>query len=182
MRAPAELLERDGVSLRRWRTGDAETLYRAVSASIGHLKPWLSFVSDGFTELDAQRFVERKRAEWDEGSVFSYAIVAGENEVVGGCGLIPRIGPGGLEVGYWLHPGYTGGGLGTRAIRLLTEEAFRIGADRVEIHHDLANEHSAGIPRRLGFVEVYRRPNPQPATSGEVGIDVVWRLCRSGHV
>ncbi|HEX4359894.1 MAG TPA: GNAT family N-acetyltransferase [Pseudonocardia sp.] len=179
MRAPAEYLERDGVGLRRWRTGDADLLYRAVSGSLEHLRPWLSFVSDGFTELDARRFVERKRAEWAEGTVFGYAIVTGADEVVGGCALIARIGPGGLEIGYWLHPGHTGGGLGTRAIRLLTEEAFRVGADRVEIHHDEANERSAGIPRRLGFVEVDRRPNPQSPTPGEVGIDVVWRLCRT---
>ncbi|HWN35811.1 MAG TPA: GNAT family N-acetyltransferase [Pseudonocardia sp.] len=179
MHAPSEHLERDGMTLRRWRTDEADTVYRVVSASLEHLAPWLSFVSGGFTELDAQRFVERKRTEWDEGTVFSYAILTGGDEVVGGCGLIARIGAGGLEVGYWLHPGHTGGGLGTRAIRLLTDEAFRIGADRVEIHHDLANERSAGIPRRLGFVEVARRPNPQPPTPGEVGIDVVWRLCRT---
>jgi len=179
MRAPAGLLEGHGVSLRRWHTGDAGTLYRVVNASIEHLAPWLSFVRDGFTELDAQAFVERKRAEWDEGTVFSFAILTGRDEVAGGCGLIARIGPGGLEVGYWLHPGHTGGGLGTRAIRLLTDEAFRIGADRVEIHHDVANERSAGIPRRLGFAEVARRPNPLPPMPGEVGTDVVWRLHRT---
>ena len=41
------------------------------------------------------------------GTVFSYAILTGQYEVTGGCGLIARIGPGGLEIGYWLHPGHT---------------------------------------------------------------------------
>jgi RimJ/RimL family protein N-acetyltransferase len=186
MHAPAELLQGHCVSLRRWRAGDAGTLYRVVSASIEHLAPWLSFVRDGFTELDAQRFIERNRLEWADGTSYGYAIVTGGDsdgevvggEVIGSCGLMARIGPGGLEVGYWLHPGHTGAGLATQAIGLLADEAFRIGADRVEIHHDEANARSAAIPRRLGFAEVARRPNPEPLSPAEVGIDVIWRRCR----
>ncbi len=58
----------------------------------------------------------------------------------------------GLEIGYWIHPAFIGRGLATAAARLVTEAAFSVpGIDRVEIHHDRANEISGAIPRKLGF-------------------------------
>jgi ribosomal-protein-serine acetyltransferase len=173
---PAAELGDDGVALRRWRAGDAGELYRAVTASLGHLTPWLEFVSAGYTERDAVDFVLRCQENWRQGTTFGYAALGPDGRVIGSFSLIARIGPGGLEVGYWLHPEHTGGGVGTRAVRLLTEEAFRVGADRVEIVHDLANVRSGAIPRRLGFVEVERRPAQGPPLSGESGTDVIWRL------
>jgi ribosomal-protein-serine acetyltransferase len=92
-----------------------------------------------------------------------------------------RIGSGGLEIGYWLHPAYTGRGLATAATAALVGQAFALpGIDRVEIVHDQANTASGGIPRRLGFTEIQRRTRTQGGLApGEVGIEVVWRLTRS---
>jgi len=136
----------------------------------------LEFVSAGYTEQDAVEFVVRCQENWRAGTTFGYAALGTDGQVIGSFSLIGRIGPGGLEVGYWLHPEHTGSGVGTRAVRLLTAEAFRIGADRVEIVHDLANVRSGAIPRRLGFVEVERRPRRGPPLPAECGTDVVWRL------
>jgi RimJ/RimL family protein N-acetyltransferase len=87
-----------------------------------------------------------------------------------------RIGPGGLEIGYWLHPSYVGRGAATMAVSLLAAEAFRAGANRVEIVTDVANLRSAAVPRRLGFVEVARRSPQEPSAPSEEGLDIVWRL------
>ena len=58
------------------------------------------------------------------------------------------------------------------------EQAFRLpGVDRVEIVHDELNVASAGIPRKLGFTEVGRRPLDPPPPAG-TGTGVVWRLTR----
>ncbi len=89
-----------------------------------------------------------------------------------------RIGPGGLEIGYWLHPDYVGRGIATLAIGMLTSEAFRIGADYVEIVHDTANVRSTGIPRRLGFTEIKRRPQILVNSSEADGVVIVWRRDR----
>jgi ribosomal-protein-serine acetyltransferase len=49
----------------------------------------------------------------------------------------------------------------------------------VEIVHDLANDASGGVPRRLGFALEERRARPrEPATTGEPGVELVWRLTR----
>src|SRR6266702_1644464 len=67
----------------------------------------------------------------------------------------------------------------------LVEQAFRLpGVERVEIVHDALNVASGGIPRKLGFTEVERRPLDLPVPGGS-GVGVVWRLTRqvlaAGH-
>jgi len=49
--------------------------------------------------------------------------------------------------------------------------------DRAEIVHDELNVASGGMPRKLGFTEVGRRPIEPPSPEG-TGMGVVWRLVR----
>jgi ribosomal-protein-serine acetyltransferase len=96
----------------------------------------------------------------------------------GSIGLMTRCGPGGLEIGYWVHRAYTGRGLATAATAALVQEAFGLpGVDWVEIVHDELNVASGQIPRKLGFTEAGRRPLDSPPPSG-TGTGVVWRLTR----
>src|ERR1019366_7835617 len=88
------------------------------------------------------------------------------------------IGPGGLEIGYWVRRGYTRRGLATAAAAALVEQAFRArGIGRGEVGHDELNVASGGVPRKLGFTEVGRRRIEPPAAAG-TGVGVVWRLVR----
>jgi ribosomal-protein-serine acetyltransferase len=164
------------VTLRRWRDTDALALYELVHESLDHLRPWMAWVSDGYSMAAATDFVTGTAGEWASGRAFNYAIFV-SGRLAGAASLMARIGPGGLEIGYWLHPAYVGRGAATRAASLLAEEAFRTGARRVEIVTDVANLRGAAVPRRLGFVEVARRSPPQESlTPGEDGVDVIWRL------
>jgi RimJ/RimL family protein N-acetyltransferase len=89
-----------------------------------------------------------------------------------------RIGPGGLEIGYWVHRAYTRRGLATAASAALVEQAFLLpGVDRVEIVHDELNVASGKIPRKLGFTEIERRPLDPPSPGGS-DIGVAWRLLK----
>lgn len=176
MRTPVEILPDGEVTLRRWRVADAEALRRAVSGSLDHLAPWMPWAVDGYGESDAAAFLALTRKKWESGEAFEYAILGAGEEVAGSCGLMARIGPGGLEIGYWLAKPRTGRGWATRAARLLTAEAFRMGADRVEIVHDVANERSAAVPRRLGFAPVGRSPAQLPGGTASTGTILVWRL------
>lgn len=164
-----------GVTLRRWREQDVPELHRVVQESMAHLSPWMAWVTNGYPLEAATAFVASVAGDWAAGTAFNYAIFV-SGRLAGAASLMARIGPGGLELGYWLHPGHVGHGVATRAASLLVAEAFRVGANRVEIITDVANTRSAAIPKRLGFVVVDRRPPQEPVTPGEDGLDVVWRL------
>ncbi|MFD9003230.1 GNAT family N-acetyltransferase [Streptomyces sp. NPDC059582] len=177
MEEPAESLRSDQVELRRWRMSDVDALYRATYESLDHLVPWMPWAAD-YSRQNTSDFLARNQEEWETGQAFGFAITSG-NTVIGSCGLMRRIGAGGLDIGYWLHPQWTGRGLATMAAGALVRQGFQLpGIDRIEIHHDAANPASGAIARRLGFTEVERVQAPEggPTAPGEVGTVVVWRM------
>jgi ribosomal-protein-serine acetyltransferase len=175
---PGEVLPYGRVTLRRWRAADAGTVCTLVLGSLEHLRPWMAWAAE-FGPQDAAEFTERCEQEWESGTAFSYAITAA-GAAVGSCGLMSGIGSGGLEIGYWVDAGHLRQGLATAAAAALVDAAFGLpGTDRVEIVHDEANIASSGVPRKLGFTEIMRRPHPDGRQApGESGTEVVWRLTR----
>ncbi len=176
MDEPAEILTSDRVELRRWRMSDLDALDQAIRESRDHLVPWMPWAAKQGRQENAD-FLARCHDEWESREAFGYAITA-EATVVGSCALHRRIGVGGLDIGYWIHPRWTGQGLVTMAAAALVDQGFRFsGIDRVEIHHDAANPASGAVARRLGFAEVDRVPAPEgPSAPGEVGVHVIWRM------
>ena len=177
---PDEVITDGQVTLRRYREEDLDGLLRAVTESLDHLRPWMPWAAN-YTRQSAAEFLARSARDWADGSEYNYAIIT-DGTLAGGCGLMTRIGPGGLEIGYWVHRDWTRRGLATAASAALVEQAFRLpGVDRVEIIHDELNAASGGVPRKLGFTEVGRQPLSEP-TSGGNGVGVIWRLTRSNPV
>lgn len=177
--SPPPLPERldgpDGLLLRRWRPDDAEVLSTAVAESIEHLRPWMPWIAREPMSLDERRawLAERER-EWAQGGDVHLGVFL-DDRVAGGFGLHRRIGPDGLELGYWTHPSYTRRGIATAAGRLATEAALSVpGITHVEIHHDRLNLASRGVPRALGYELVAELPDELQAPA-ECGISCVWR-------
>ena len=128
--------------------------------------------------------IEQRRAligEWERDWQAGGDAVMGvffNGAIAGGCGLHHRIGPGGLEIGYWTHPRFLRAGIATSAARLLTDAAFaRADVTHVEIHHDKANQASAGIPRKLGY-RLIREVQDRAEAPGEIGLSCEWQLPR----
>ena len=114
---------------------------------------------------------------WDAAEDFNFGVFEGA-ALVGGCGLHRRVGPNGLEIGYWTRAGETGRGIATEAARCLVAGAFSMPTvDMVEVHHDVANVASGRVPERSGFVLVAEREDGVDAP-GEVGVERIWRLTR----
>lgn len=176
MNAPHSIDLGGGLILRRWHAGDAEAQWQAIAESQEHLLPWMPWAGRG-TVAERRATLARWDREWDTGGDLVYGLFLGPL-VAGGFGLHRRIGPTGLEIGYWLHAAYTRRGYATRAAAALTTAAFSLpGITIVEIHHDRANLASEGVPRRLGFtlVEEYARTAVAPA---EFGTFRLWRMSR----
>ena len=173
---PDAVIEYGPVTLRRFRADDLDILFQAVTESLDHLRPWLPWAAD-YTRPSAAEYLAHSVRSWADGSEYNYAIIT-DGALAGAVSLIARIGPGGLEIGYWVHRAYTRRGLATAASAALTEQAFRLpDVDRVEIVHDELNTASGGVPRKLGFTQVERRPLELRPPAGN-GVGVVWRLTR----
>jgi len=179
MEQPPETLTRDQVLLRRHRADDADALEATIGQSLEHLLPWLPWAA-AHSRANVEDYLARVRQNWDSGTVFDYAITADGGVLVGCCGLMRRIGPGGLEIGYWIHPGWTGRGLVTMAAGALTRAAFALpGTTHVEIHRDEANEASGAVARRLGYTEVSRTRDEELAGArSSTRVTVVHRIDR----
>ena len=177
--APPERLLAGDLVIRRWRPEDADDLQRAVAESIRELRPWLAWAND---ELAAQvSFLEATAAGWKQGERFEYAIEDQQGNLLGSVGLMRRIGPGGLEIGYWVHSAHTRRGVAKLAVAAVTSAAFALPwVDHVEIHHDRENLASGAVPAGLGFRMIDELYRP-PIAAADSGHDLVWRLAREQY-
>jgi RimJ/RimL family protein N-acetyltransferase len=138
--------------------------------------PW---ATPAYDPAAAQAYLQSCEDDWAAGTAFQYLILD-DGEPAGSAGLMARIDPGGLEIGYWVHTAHTGRGVATAAAAALTEAALSLGGvDHVEIHHDRLNLASERVPAKLGYTHVDTRPETRfdraPADSG---ISKVWRISR----
>lgn len=175
MTVPPEQLDAAGVGLRRWRQDDLDPLMEIIERSLAHLRPWMPWASAPDLRAGTAGYLNQSGTDWDTGVAFNYAITL-DGRLIGSTGLMSRIGPGGLEIGYWVDVAEIRKGVASRATARLTSVGLAMpDVDHVEIHHDVANLASAAVPRSLGFREVGRLP-VEPTSPGEAGEHVIWRL------
>ena len=200
--APPEQVAAGPLLLRRLRAEDAAAIAAAVAASMDHLRPWMPGATPDSADPRTQRVrVAESDEMWAQGTDFIYSIVgtdgalAGEiglhrrlddgdysfllldpeeTTLLGIFGLHRRIGPGAIELGYWLSREAVGRGLATAAAKALTTAALDLpDVDRVEIHCDEANSRSRKIPERLGY-RLDRIEEDGVKAPGEVGRAMIW--------
>lgn len=171
-----ERIDLGDVVLRRWTAADVPALTAAARESLDHLRPWMVWATPEAGEADYAQFVAESTARAADGHEAVYGIFASADEaVLGGVGLHDRVGPGGVEVGYWLHVGATGRGLMTRIVGHLTDLALaRDDITWVEIRCDEANRASAGVPQRLGYQRAALIPSDRPQAPADTGRDLIW--------
>lgn len=150
---PSERLHVGERILRRSLVDDAQLIADTVAASLDHLSPWMPWATPEMATVDIQKArLIQGTALWLEGNSFEYLLVDTDDTLLGIFGLHRRIGPGALELGYWLRPDAVGRGYATAAAGVLTLEALRTpGVEHVEIRCDQANVRSQAVPQRLGY-------------------------------
>jgi RimJ/RimL family protein N-acetyltransferase len=169
-------IETDRLVIRCYDPRDAPLLKDAVDSSIEHLRPFMAWVDDAPQPLEEHlALIKRFRVAFDSAEAFVYGIFdRDEREQLGGTGLHPRIGPGGLEIGYFVRASATRRGIATETSAALTRVAFEVcEADRLEIRIDPTNTASLGVPHKLGFPKEAMLRRRLPARAGEPLRDVV---------
>jgi len=176
---PAESIREGDLLLSRPLGTDLEELKAAVNSSLSELRPWFPWAQQAATDRSVGEFLSGATRGWGTGTDFAY--IGRELEdgapsggIVCGCGLHPRLGPGALEIGYWVRTDRTRRGIATRAAGALTRAAFTLsGVERVQIHCDQSNRPSAGVAAKLGYL-LDRTERKEPAAPGETGRFMVW--------
>jgi RimJ/RimL family protein N-acetyltransferase len=132
---PAARIEGEGVALERDSLADAEDIARAVGESLDHLRPWMPWATPEAASVDFQRQrITRAQSLGDAATEHMYLIrTKPDGVLVGTCGLHRRVGPGAIEIGYWVHPAHIRKGYATAAAKEMTEAAWTLpDVDRVE--------------------------------------------------
>lgn len=164
--------------LRRWETRFAEAAADAVRASIAELTPFMPWATAEYDVDAARGYVSQTAQQWRNGEAFDYAVFTRSGDLVGSCGLMARMGPGVLEIGYWIRSGHTGRGYATQAADALARVGLAMpGIERVVIRHDVANPASGAVAAKAGFTEVDRVPHERTAP-GESGEYLIWERRR----
>ncbi|WP_051838044.1 GNAT family N-acetyltransferase [Streptomyces sp. NRRL WC-3742] len=174
---PPELLRLPGgLRLFRRRAGHAPALNRALVANLDHLRPWMPWATEAPSMARTVELTRASTAAWEAGTDFMYLVGLAEEpgHVIGAAGLHGRIGPGAMEIGYWVSERHVGRGIATATAGALTEAALALpGITRVEIHCDEANAASAAVPRKLGY-RLDRVADTAVQTPGQTGRQLVW--------
>lgn len=167
------MVEAGELVLKRWQPEWADEAAAAVRESLPELKPFLPWAQDSYDADASLGFIDASTAKWAEGTEFNYAIFNEVGDLVGTIGLMTRMGPGVLEIGYWTRTRYTGRGYMTAAVDTLARVALTLpGIDRVAVRHDVTNAASAAVAAKAGFTEV-ARVERVPEAPGETGVDVI---------
>jgi len=176
---PPDEIDTPPILIRRYFGDELPALLEAVTASVEHLKPWLPWASAEPLEPNLAGFIARAVQDFDLGDNFNYAIWNDTGtSLIGGTGLHPRLGPGRIEIGYWVRDGVLRQGIATLAAGALTTAAFELpDINEVHIRCDEANLASSGVPRRLGFRLLRTVPDEVTAPS-EIGQSMEWVMTR----
>lgn len=183
-RRPPTRVETARLVLRCWEPRDAGLLREAIEASDAHLRPWLPWMrNEPRPVAEVAETLRQFRSDFESRRDYVYAIFdPTEQRVLGGTGLHPRIGPGGLEIGYWIRADRLREGLATEAAAAMVRVGFEVlGVERLEIRCDEANRASAGVPRRLGFTRVDRLSRDASSGGQQTATTIVWSLSAAEH-
>jgi RimJ/RimL family protein N-acetyltransferase len=168
--------------IRGWAPADAPALKAAIDGSLAELQRWMAWARHEPSELPViEERLARFQAEFAAGAHYACGIFApGDAAVLGGVSLIPRVGPGALELGYWLRNDCTGLGYASEAAAALTRVGLGMpGIERIEIRCDPENRASWAVAERLGYRLLRTSLEPVPYSEGEVAPTMVWSLSRA---
>lgn len=130
---------------------NAKLLYDVESKNKNFLLPWLSWARDVKSVKDTYIFLKQSDKSWENDSAYEYFIVLND-EIIGNCSANSAdIKNKKAELGYWLANDYRGCGYMIEAVRLLEQELFRNGFNKIIIHNDVLNTGSVNVAKNLGY-------------------------------
>ncbi|MFE2356486.1 GNAT family N-acetyltransferase [Streptomyces parvulus] len=141
----------DGLLLRPWRDEDAPAVHAAFQDPVMH--QW--HIRAAESEDEVRGWIAEWRRGWAGERNAQWAVVEETGGLLAGRVALREVvlGDGVAEVAYWTTAAARGKGVAARATRALAHWALdRIGFQRLELSHAVANGASCRVAEKAGFV------------------------------
>lgn len=130
---------------------NAKLMYEVLVQNRNFLLPWMQWLNDTKSAKDTHNFLIQSDKKWDNNYAYEYAIVL-NNVIIGSCGAVEvDIKNKKVALGFWLANDYRGNGYVMESVRLLEQELFRNGFNKIIIHNDVLNKNSVNLAKKLGY-------------------------------
>ncbi|HSJ75515.1 MAG TPA: GNAT family N-acetyltransferase, partial [Gemmatimonadales bacterium] len=119
------------------------------------IQPFGPWCHPGLTLADVRTWIEKQIRAFEELQAFEFAILDGDGEYLGGCGLnqIDQANRR-ANLGYWIRTSATRRGVATEAIRQLSRWAFEsTDLIRLEVVVSIRNMASLRVAEKSGAVQ-----------------------------
>jgi RimJ/RimL family protein N-acetyltransferase len=180
MAAMPDVLEAGSLALVRSSPEFVDEVLEAVRSSFAELQRWMHWAQTMPTREQQREALAEGDTAFDAGTEFGFLFrETATGALVGGGSVHRRVGPGSVEIAYWVRSDRHNRGYATRATDVMTDAAFTYLADvdRIEIHMDCANIASARVPEKLGY-RLLRTQQQEKLALGHTGEGYVWQKHR----
>lgn len=130
---------------------NAKLLYDAEIKNKKFLLPWLQWINDLKSTKNTYDFLRYTDKNWESNLSYEYFIILND-EIIGNCSAVSvNMKDKKAELGYWLANDYRGCGYMMEAVRLLEQELFKNGFNKIIIRNDVLNKSSVNVAKNLGY-------------------------------
>lgn len=154
---PVDEIVGERVMLRMLDEEDMPSLYRVIDESREFLNSHLPWPSECNSEEELFARVDswNMQAEMANGACWGIFERQGDRCVVAGCIVVGWVqwANRSASVSYWLGEKFTGRGLATEALQLVSRKMFSLGLNRLELTASVNNPKSVAVARRASFRE-----------------------------
>ncbi len=140
------------LSLRPFRSGDADSLHAATRESVKELTQWLRWSNPKFSLQDSVAWIKQAQRLWRQRQTFNFGIFDPRDGRLLGSIWLSQINHKHqyANVGYWVRTGCTRRGIATASVRLIAEFGFEeVGLNRLEILAAVGNKASRRVARKV---------------------------------
>lgn len=168
------MLETARLRLRRFRMSDVDAVFNLVSDLA--VAKWTARIPHPYERKMAEEWLRESERLREQGRSLLFAVTLQEDDrLVGAVSLEIEDDRGHAEIGYYLGRDYWGHGYMTEAAGAALDFGFEtLGLDVVRADVFEANAASAGVLKKLGFVDLGPSTMDAPARGGIVPV----RACR----
>jgi RimJ/RimL family protein N-acetyltransferase len=146
--------ETDNLFIRRYTPVDESILFEAARESCEHVYPFLPWCHPCYTIEEARDWLGAIETDWNNDSVYAFAIMNRDSgEFLGGCGISRIDEHPVVNLGYWIRRSAIGKGVATQATIGLAQFAFEhLRILRVELVMSTRNVASRKVAEKSGAV------------------------------